>query len=76
MEINTNILNRFKVYESPLLFDIEQDEFYNSLKQNRCIYCGNKLKFMQNGKMAYCKSVKHKKPFLIGMDKLKKINGC
>ena len=75
MEINQNILNRFKVYQSDLLFDIEKDEMFFLLKENRCLKCGNKLKFMRNGKLAYCRSVKHKKSFIISIEKLNKING-
>lgn len=76
MEINTQeILKRFKVFDSPNLFDLEKDEMFALLKQNRCLWCGNKLRFMQNGKMAFCKSVKHKKRFIISIEKLNKING-
>lgn len=71
----SEFLKRFKVYESPLLFDIDQKEMFATLKQNRCLICGNKLKFMRNGKMAFCKSVKHKKSFIISVEKLNKING-
>ena len=75
MEINQNILNRFKVYQADTLFDIDQKEMFFLLKENRCLKCGNKLKFMRNGKLAYCRSVKHKKSFIIGIEKLNKING-
>ncbi len=75
MEIDKNLMKRFKVYESPTLFDLEQDDFYAILRDSRCIYCENKLKFMINGKWAYCRSKKHKKPFMIGIEKLNKING-
>lgn len=75
MEIDRNMLNRFKVYQADTLFDVEKDEMFFLLKENRCLKCGNKLKFMRNGKMAYCRSVKHKKPFVISISKLNKING-
>jgi hypothetical protein len=75
MEINKDILNRFKVYQSDNLFDLEKDEMFFLLKENRCLKCGNKLKFMRNGKMAYCRGVKHLKPFIISIEKLNHING-
>ena len=76
MELNTqDILSRFKVYESNTLFDLEKDEMFRLLKDNRCLKCGNKLKFMRNGKLAYCQSVKHKKSFIINIEKLRKIQG-
>ena len=76
MEINTqDILNRFKVIESDMLFDVGQFEMYAILKENRCLKCGNKLKFLTNGKLAICSSKKHKKPFVISVAKLNKING-
>ena len=68
-------MKRFTVYENDQLFDIEKDDLFRALKDNRCPKCGNRLKFMRNGKMAYCKGVKHRKTFIIGMDKLNKING-
>lgn len=75
MEIDINILNKFKVYQADTLFDIEKDEMFFLLKENRCLKCGNKLKFMRNGKMAYCKSPKHRKTFIIRVSKLNHING-
>jgi hypothetical protein len=75
MEINTNILDKYKVIQSNTLFDLERDEMFHLLKENRCLICGNKLKFMRNGKLAYCKGVKHKKTFIISISKLNKING-
>lgn len=76
MEIDiTQLMSRFKVFSSDTLFDIEKDEMFLLLKENRCLKCGNKLKFMRNGKMAYCRSVKHKKAFVISVQKLNHING-
>lgn len=75
MEINIDILNRFKVNESDMLFDLEKDDLFRALKDNRCPKCGCRLIVMRNGKMAYCKSVKHKKRFMISIEKLNKING-
>ena len=76
MELNKqDILSRFKVVESDTLFDLEKDEMFRILKAERCLKCGNKLKFMRNGKLAFCRSVKHKKSFIISVVKLNKING-
>lgn len=76
MEIDINkILSRFKVNESPQLFDIEREDFFRILKEGRCIYCGCKLILMRNGKMYYCKSVKHKQRFIISSEKFRKITG-
>ena len=66
---------KFKIYSSPNLFDISQDEMFALLKENRCLWCGNKLKFMLNGKSAYCKSPKHRKTFIISIAKLNHLNG-
>lgn len=75
MEIDNNILNRFKIYESDQLFDIDQKDLFIALKDNRCPKCGCRLVFMRNGKMAYCKSVRHKKRFIISILKLNHLNG-
>lgn len=75
MEIDKNILNRFKIYESDLLFDIEKLDFFIALKALRCPKCMCKLKFMRNGKGYYCRSKKHRQPFFITKSKLDKING-
>jgi ribosomal protein S27AE len=69
------MMSRFKVIESDMLFDIEKDDLFIALKENRCPKCGCKLVFMRNGKMSYCKSVRHKKRFCISIEKLNKING-
>ena len=65
--IPENYLKRFKIYPEQTLFPPNWD----ALKLKRCIYCGNKLKFPRKGKMAFCNSKKHGKPFVIGIDKLK-----
>ena len=65
---------KYKVYNSPTLWDISQDTLFKALKLLRCPWCGCKLKFMKKP-MAYCKSVKHRQKFLISMDKLNWING-
>ena len=56
----------FKIYTPDTLFDPD----YSLLKEKRCILCGNKLKVMRNGKKAYCNGVKHRKTFIVGVDKL------
>lgn len=71
MNLDTQkILSRFKVYESPQLFDT--DDFFTLLKQNRCPICSCKLYLRKDGKMYYCKSVKHKSRFVISTEKLDK----
>lgn len=66
--IGDRYMERFKVFTPSTLFDPD----LSLLKENRCILCGNKLKFMRNGKSAFCSSVKHRKSFIISVDKLEK----
>jgi hypothetical protein len=61
-----NYLARFKVYKADTLFEPD----YTLLKENRCILCGNKLKIMRDGTKAYCNGKKHRKTFIVGVDKL------
>lgn len=75
MEIDKDILNRFTINQSDMLFDLSKEDLFCALKENKCPKCGCNLCLMKNGKMYFCKSVKHKKRFLIGMEKLNKING-
>lgn len=76
MDLDTEkTLKRFTVYKPDTLFDIDQKEMFFLLKENRCLKCGNKLKFARSGKIAYCRSVKHRKPFIISIAKLQHING-
>lgn len=76
MELDIDkMMKRFTVRQSDQLFDIEQKDMYASLKDNRCIKCGCRLVFTRNGKVAFCRSVKHKQQFLITVAKLNHING-
>ena len=72
MEINKEqYLNRFTVYKSDTLFDVD----YTLLREGRCPICQNKLRVLRNGKRAICSSKKHPKVFTIGMEQLNKLNG-
>ena len=65
IDLDTNkILNRFKVYKSDALFDLD----YSILREGRCPLCFNKLRILGNGKRAICAGKKHKKAFTISCD--------
>lgn len=74
MEINPNIISKYKVSLSPTLWDISQDTLFRALRLGVCPYCACKLYQMKNGNWR-CKSVRHKKPFIIREKRLKEING-
>lgn len=67
-EITKEYLSKFKVYESPLLFDTD----YSLLKEGRCPLCMNKLRIMRNNKLAFCPSKKHKQKFICDIKKINK----
>jgi hypothetical protein len=58
MEINIEqILNRFKIIQSPRLFDVDETKF---IKQGICPICECNLKVSLKGDI-YCNSAKHKR---------------
>lgn len=62
-------MDRFKVFHEQTLFP----PTWESLLHDRCPLCNNKLKFPLNRKIAICGGTKHRKPFVIGLDKLKDV---
>lgn len=72
MEINIKqilgdtYMSRFKVFNMDTLFEPE----WSNLQINRCPLCGNKLKFLRNGKLALCSGRLHKKSFCISIKRL------
>lgn len=62
-------LDKFKIIYSSILFEPN----WEALKLNRCPLCGNKLKFPRNKEIGFCRSVKHKKSFVISNKRLKEI---
>ena len=71
MELPSNYLSKFTVHQSDMLFDLEPKDIHNALAEKRCPKCGNKLHIPLKGKMAFCKSKKHKQTFKCSIDKLK-----
>ena len=61
-----NYLDKFRVFPPESLFEPD----WKMITKYRCPVCFNKLKFMRTKEMVYCKSRKHKKPFLISNKKL------
>lgn len=66
--LDDKYLSRFKVYNSPTLFDAPDEN--KLFADKRCKWCGNKLKIMRDKPFAYCSSKKHKQRFICGIDKL------
>lgn len=66
--LESKYLEKFKVFPEQTLFE---PDLSVAIKQHRCIYCFNKLKFPMNRKVAVCNGKKHAKPFVISIDKLK-----
>lgn len=62
-------LDKFRVLFRETLFE----PAWEALKVNRCPLCGNKLKFPQSKKIAYCSGRKHKKSFVINLERLQEI---
>lgn len=62
-------LEKFKVFYPITLFPPN----WNALLKNHCPICGNKLKIARVNKIAYCRSVKHKKPFVISIERLREV---
>ncbi len=67
-----DMLSKFKVYNSPQLFDT--DDFISLLKQKRCPLCTNKLHLLRYRPTYMCTGKKHAKPFMIAKDKLEKLS--
>ncbi len=63
-----DFMKRFTLYHADTLFPPNWD----ALKDNRCILCGNRLKFPKAKVMAYCASKKHKR-FVITLSRLERI---
>lgn len=59
-------LSKFKVYYEQTLFPPN----WEALKVKRCPLCSCKLKIPLNKKIAFCRSKKHLKPFIIKVSKL------
>ena len=57
-----------KFYNPDTLFDLPLKE---ALDQKRCPICSCNLYEMKNKKFWYCKSVKHKRRFIVSSDKIK-----
>ena len=53
-------LERFKIIQSPRLFDTDSKEDWNLIKSGVCPICLCNLKLSMKGDV-YCKSAKHKK---------------
>lgn len=64
----------FKVYYSDTLFEPTFEDLRTSCQEKRCLVCNCKLYLMRNRPLYYCKSVKHKKKFIISQEKLEKIS--
>jgi hypothetical protein len=62
-------LERFKVYHQATLFE----PFWDALLLDRCPLCGSKLKKMKTKPLYYCKSIKHKRSFLIKQERLSEV---
>lgn len=65
----TGIDELLKQYAPESRFSVRFDQTlfgnnWKALKDTRCIWCGNRLKLTQKG-LYICKSVKHKKSFVI-----------
>lgn len=63
-------LERFRVYHEVTLFPPN----WEALKKYRCPLCGNRLQLPRTGKLAMCKGIKHRKPFIIKTETLKKFS--
>lgn len=63
-------MERFRVFHSITLFE----PYWENLRKEKCPICGNKLQLPLNKKIFYCRGVRHKKPFIIGVEKLKQLN--
>lgn len=68
---NNNRLNNIKITHKPTLFDTD----YGIARELRiCPWCGNKLLFPRNKKIALCRSPKHAgNTFVVKIDNLKDI---
>lgn len=67
--LGENYLKRFRVFYPQTLFPPN----FDALKSYSCPLCSHKLKFPKRSKIAYCRSIKHKKPFVISSKRLLEI---
>lgn len=68
--INPNLFDKYKemkVVSDGTLFGVEP---IIAIQHRACPYCFCKLYLMRNNKFYYCKSVKHKKRFVISKAKM------
>lgn len=65
-QLTSDYLKRFKITNPDTLFEPE----WSALTVGRCPLCNCKLKFPQNKKIALCSSKKHRKPFIININKI------
>jgi len=67
--LGEDYLKKFRIFHEITLFP----PCWEALKERRCPLCFNKLKIPKIGKIAYCRSAKHKKSFIIDLTKLNRI---
>lgn len=67
--LGEDYLKKFRIFHPTTLFEPS----WEALKEKRCPLCFNKLKIPRDNKIAYCRSSKHKKSFVIDLTKLNRI---
>ena len=67
--LGEDYLKKFRVYHPVILFEPN----WEALKKYSCPICGNKLKFARDKEIGYCRSIKHKNPFIISNKRFMKL---
>lgn len=67
--LGKQFLEKFKIVWRETLFE----PAWEVLKVDRCPICGNKLKFPKAKKIAYCNGKRHKKSFVINVNRLNEL---